>query len=131
LLSLIESKTNAFIRYIESLPPSASESPIDNQQQTPKEGNIKSQIVIQFYEKVTRRASWWATKAAESEVCWEKWELNCDFFPPSRNERGTIPPPSNLWEIITELSCPFRKSYCAIFDGTESCCCVTESCDDD
>jgi Autophagy-related protein 101 len=44
---------------------------------------------IQFFEKVTRRASWWASKAAESEVCWEKWDINCEFLPLSRNDRGT------------------------------------------
>jgi hypothetical protein len=57
--------------------------------QTSKEGIVKAQISVDFYEKVTRRASWWATKAAESEVCWERWELNCEFLPIARNERGT------------------------------------------
>jgi hypothetical protein len=86
---LIDSKTNAFIRYIESLPttstPSTSDQPASEAPQPFKE---KSQINILFYEKVTRRASWWATKPAESEVCWEKWELNFEILPTPRNERG-------------------------------------------
>ena len=53
-----------------------------------KEGTIKSQIEIYFYEKVARRASWWTAKISESEICWEKWELNCEFLPFVRNERG-------------------------------------------
>jgi len=53
---------------------------------------VKSQLAIHFYEKVTRRASWWAAKPAESEVCWEKWEINCEFLPIARNERGTVHP---------------------------------------
>jgi hypothetical protein len=53
---------------------------------------MKSQLAIYFYEKVTRRASWWASKAAESEVCWEKWELNCEFLPIARHERGIFYP---------------------------------------
>jgi len=86
---LIDSKTNAFIRYVDSLPPtstpSTSDQPSTEVTQPSKE---KSQIAIHFYEKVTRRASWWASKTAESEVCWEKWELNFEFLPPARNERG-------------------------------------------
>jgi hypothetical protein len=68
--------------------------------QITKDGTIKSQIAILFYEKVTRRASWWASKAAESEVCWEKWELNCEFLPISRNERGNNIPFDQLNEML-------------------------------
>jgi len=94
LQTLIDSKTSAFIRYIESL--SNTPTPVQALSSTDvsapttqitKDGTIKSQIAILFYEKVTRRASWWASKSAESEVCWEKWELNCGFLPISRNER--------------------------------------------
>jgi autophagy-related protein 101 len=55
---------------------------------TAKEPTIKCQMSVQFYEKITRRASWWPTKTAESEICWEKWELNCEFLSPSRTEHG-------------------------------------------
>jgi len=70
--------------------PPSSESSTPAVQIT-KDGTIKAQIAVLFYEKVTRRASWWASKSAESEVCWEKWELNCEFLPYGRNERGKLP----------------------------------------
>jgi hypothetical protein len=86
---LIDSKTNSFIRYIESLPPTSTPSTSDQPaSEIPQPSKENPQIMILFYEKVTRRASWWATKTAESEVCWEKWELNFEFLPPARNERG-------------------------------------------
>jgi Autophagy-related protein 101 len=104
LQALIESKTNAFIRYVDSLPQSSSTAPTPQSTsdspadaaQISKEGTIKSQIEIHFYEKVTRRASWWTAKISESEVCWEKWELNCEFLPVTRNERGIA---FSFWHI--------------------------------
>jgi hypothetical protein len=84
---LIDSHVKAFLRYVNTQPLStAATDPPSNI--TAKDGTVKSQIAIYFYEKVTRRASWWAAKPAESEVCWEKWELNCEFLPIARNERG-------------------------------------------
>jgi len=89
---LIDSKTSSFIRFIESQTPTdPSSTTVDIPQATKEGGVINSQIIIEFYEKVTRRASWWATKAAESEICWEKWELNCEFLAPARSERGITP----------------------------------------
>jgi len=82
LQSLIDSKTAAFIRYVDSV--SSSDS---NDGQHGGDAQIRATMSIQFFEKVTRRASWWASKAAESEVCWEKWDINCEFLPLSRNER--------------------------------------------
>jgi Autophagy-related protein 101 len=84
LQSLIDSKTAAFLRYVDSIPPSDP-----NDGQYTGDAQIRATMSIQFFEKVTRRASWWASKAAESEVCWEKWDINCEFLPLSRNERGT------------------------------------------
>jgi hypothetical protein len=84
LQSLIDSKTAAFIRYVDSV--SSADS---NDGQYAGDAQIRATMSIQFFEKVTRRASWWASKAAESEVCWEKWDINCEFLPLSRNERGT------------------------------------------
>jgi len=90
LESLIDSQTRSFLRYIDTHPPPTVGPSADVQgdiTQLQKEGAAKSQVAIHFYEKVTRRASWWASKAAESEVCWEKWELNCQFLPIARTER--------------------------------------------
>lgn len=83
---------------------------------TSKEGTVKAQISVDFYEKVTRRASWWATKAAESEVCWEKWELNCEFLPIARNERGTTPP--------DPYADGYRQGKSSQDDGESTCFCL-------
>lgn len=82
LQSLIDSKAAAFIRYVDSVS-------LSDDGQYAGDAQLRATISIQFFEKVTRRASWWASKAAESEVCWEKWDINCEFLPLSRNERGT------------------------------------------
>jgi Autophagy-related protein 101 len=80
---LIESKVNAFVSSLDSLPPSPD--PPAGTIEIEYGGTVRSQIAIQFYEKVTRRASWWGSKNADSEVCWEKWELNCEFLPVASN----------------------------------------------
>jgi autophagy-related protein 101 len=81
-MSLIDTQSRTFLRYVESLPATKPESGDSSQAVT------RAQIAVHFYEKVTRRASWWASKPAESEVCWEKWNLNCEFLAPARNDRG-------------------------------------------
>jgi hypothetical protein len=118
-VNLIDSQTRAFLRYVDTQPPSTSgstpsESPAGATQIS--KGTVKAQISIHFYEKVTRRASWWATKAAESEVCWEKWELNCEFLPIARNERGS---PSPEKKQLRD-----RQGKSAQDDGESACFCV-------
>jgi len=78
LESLIDSKVTAFLRYIETAPKSAATDSLTTVQE---DGTIISQLSIHFFEKVTRRASWWGSRPSDSEVCWEKWEINCTFLP--------------------------------------------------
>ncbi|CCG81164.1 Putative uncharacterized protein [Taphrina deformans PYCC 5710] len=44
---------------------------------------ITSPLVVEFYEKKTRKA-WFTT--SEEEVCWESWTLNFELIPTSRSE---------------------------------------------
>ncbi|KAH6664334.1 autophagy-related protein [Plectosphaerella plurivora] len=103
LETLIEQRTTALLRQLESSPDQTQQSPIATQQYTSSfargAGNTSSgattpgggrgQVTVQFFEKKRRKA--WIMSRGDEEVCWESWTVRVTVAEPrTESERAKV-----------------------------------------
>lgn len=100
LETLIEQRTTALLRQLESSPDQTQQSPISTQQYSSSfargagntsagattPGGGRGQVTVQFFEKKRRKA--WIMSRGDEEVCWESWTVRVTVAEP-RTESGT------------------------------------------